>query len=468
MNITFCGAAETVTGSSFLIESGGKKILIDCGMFQGIETVNRNMEEFIFNPEEIDCVLLTHAHMDHSGMLPKLVRKGFNGKIYMTGPTSALVEILLMDSAKIQEQESSEFYLYNTSDAIKTLSMIESKEYEDEFQIQKDVKAMFFKAGHILGAASIYLEIDGKKMIFSGDLGRKNQTLVKQYSIPEKLKNREIDTIVMESLYGGEAHSSREKCIKDLIEYISIATQSDGNVIIPSFAVHRSQEILQILKNAFQYNHIKRNVQIYLDSPLASKATDIYTQHKEYLGDDFLYYKNVFSNSKSGTGITLSLNVNGDNNPFYFDNLQLVRSHKHSLRLMRKKRGVIIAGSGMADGGRVLHHLAAALPKNNNIIAFVGYQADGTLGREIVDGASTVFINNQKIKVRAKIKYLRGFSGHGDNSDLLDWFGNFKLSQDYKVFLVHAELDRSKAFKDQLLEIGVDAIIPKWKESSII
>lgn len=450
MKITFLGATRTVTGSCYLVENDTVKFLVDCGLFQGEDVYERNYEKFDFDPKGIDFVVLTHAHMDHSGLLPKLVKEGFKGKIYTTIPTTQLSEILLLDAAKIQEgnqrrgkgAESGKM-LYSTPDSLKTISLLSSQTFDDVVQPADGVKFKFISAGHILGAACVLLEIEDKKIVFSGDLGRIDEAIIPSFKQTSKEFN--ADYVVMESLYGGVTHQTRLDAENELIEIINHTIQRGGNVVIPSFAVHKTQELLVILKKAFENNEIDRGIQVVLDSPLASKATKIYAQNSLYFDD--VKYKNTESNF------------------FGFPNLKITTSHKESLKLSGKQKTIYIAGSGMVEGGRVIRHLIHHLGDQKHSVIFVGYQAEGTKGREILEGAGEVKLDKKHIRVQASIERIEGFSSHADHNDLLIWLENFKTERLKKVFLTHADIERSYALEDDLKKLDYSPYIPNWKEA---
>lgn len=457
VKISFLGAAETVTGSCYLLENGQHKILIDCGMFQGIDVYHRNFENFAFDPKDIDFVVLTHAHMDHSGLLPKLVRHGFSGKIFLTPPSAQLAEILLLDAAKIQEinyhQGNSEDggagqtdIIYTTFDSLNTIAAFTSIDFDNEVEVTKDVKIRFFKAGHILGAASVIIEISGQRVVFSGDLGRKNESIIESfYPFPEDLG--ELDYVVMESLYGGVIHQDRKEAADELVELVRETIDNGGNVVVPSFAVHKTQELLELFKIAFENNRLNSDIKIVLDSPLAIRATSIYENNTTY-------YKPVKSEMTESTLKNL----------LRFPNLKIMRTHKQSLKSAIKDRSVFIAGSGMAEGGRVIRHLINNLPGANNTVVFVGYQAEGTKGRELLEKPPTILLDGKMVKVKAQIRRIEGFSSHGDNSDLLLWLENLNAKRLKKVFLTHADVERSEAFAKQISTKNYNPYLPKWKE----
>lgn len=482
MKVTFLGAAGTVTGSSYLVELSSKKFIVDCGMFQGLDVESRNSEEFIFDPSVIDFVILTHAHMDHAGLLPKLVKHGFRGEIYMTPPTAALTEILLLDSAKIQENQAkgerkyseamprkAKVGLYDTADSLNTISMFHSVPFEEKVN-KGEIEFMLFNVGHILGAATVAIKAEGKLIVFSGDIGRRDQSVIKppNYMISENsFISQKIDYVFMESLYGGQHHPDRTASKDQLMSIINETLGRNGNVIIPTFAVHRTQEMLQILKYAYNNRLISDNVQTFLDSPLAIKATRIYTANNSYFSRST---GGVLSNKNDSLKLkeeATSPHIAMDDDittSFNFDNLQYINHHKQSLRLKKKGSKIVLAGSGMADGGRVLNHLVSDLGSRSSSIIFVGFQAEGTLGRTLTEGHKKVVINKKQITVNAQVELLRGFSAHGDENDLLMWLKQFELSSDHKIFLMHSEPDRAEAFSRALFKGAYNSIIPKWKE----
>lgn len=456
MKISFLGAAETVTGSCYLLETSKHKVLIDCGLFQGQDVYQRNFEDFVFNPGEIDFVLLTHAHMDHSGLLPKLLKHGFTGKIFLTPPTAQLSEILLLDAAKIQEinfnrgdmgasNSAPMDIIYTTFDSLNTIASFVSVNFDELTTLADGLSVTFLKAGHILGAGSLLVETEGKKIMFSGDLGRKDEAIIEPFFFAKKALN--VDYIVMESLYGGVTHQRRDDATKELLGIVNKTIEKGGNVVIPSFAVHKTQELLEIFKYAFEKNILDSEIKVVLDSPLALRATGIYENNTTY----FDPVKYDMTNSML-------------RNLFKFDNLKITRTHKQSLKFGIKNKTVFIAGSGMAEGGRVIRHLINHLPHKDNLVIFVGYQAEGTKGREILEGASEVFLDGKLVKIKAQIERIEGFSSHADNQDLLLWLKNFEQKNIKKVFLTHADPERSEAFSLETKGKGYDPYIPKWKE----
>jgi len=450
IELDFYGAASTVTGSNYLVKTKNATFIVDCGMFQGEEVESYNLEDFDYDPKEVDFVLLTHAHIDHSGMLPKLYKHGFRGPIYATNQTIQITELLLLDSAKIQENnyQRGQFYgkytnivaiVYDTADAEDTIDLFRAVNFNEEIEPAEGIKVKFIKAGHVLGAASIEVDImdegEEKKVLFSGDIGRTKEAFIDTFDTEYDV---DPDYILVESLYGGVEHPSRDESVDKLLDIINATLKRGGNVFIPSFSVQRTQDLLYFIRIAKEEGILDKNIPVYLDSPLAQKVTNIYTQALQT--DEF--------------------------NPFHSDNLTFVRRHKDSMKLTNKTGQIILAGSGMADGGRILNHLATGLKKQKNAVAFVGFQAEGTIGRLLVEGAESVIIDKTKIPVNADIHYLRGFSAHGDTSDYIDWIERFKSAKLKKVFLIHADEERAKAMKDSLKTIDItNTHIPKLKES---
>ncbi|MCA9387011.1 MBL fold metallo-hydrolase [Candidatus Dojkabacteria bacterium] len=449
IQIGFHGAAKTVTGSNYFIKTDNGNFVVDCGMFQGPDVEGRNLEPYAYNPAEADFALLTHAHIDHSGMLPKLYKGGFRGRIYATNHTIQISNLLLMDSAKIQENnfKLGEPYgkytnqvalVYNTYDAEETTHLFESVHFEDEFEPLPGIKVKFIRAGHILGAASIEVTIkdgDGwKKIMFSGDIGRLQSPLIETFDTEYK---SDPDYVLIESLYGSEVHPNRNDNVEDMIKVINETIEKGGNVFIPTFSVQRTQEVLHDLKTAQEEGKLDKDQPVWLDSPLAQKVSYIY----------------------------LTALTGKDEALFTFDSLRFVKKAKQSYGLTKQKGQIILAGSGMADGGRIMHHLQTGLDNPKNTIIFVGYQADGTLGRELKDGAKEVMVEKTKVNVKARIVAYEGFSAHGDSEDYKAWIQRFNTDKLKNTFLIHAEEDRAEAFDKELDKIGITkSHIPDWKE----
>lgn len=443
MRVHFLGATGEVTGSNFLVETESCKFIIDCGLFQGPAPILAlNAEDFTYDPSELDFAILTHAHIDHSGRLPLLVKKGFHNRIYCTRPTSDLADILLKDSGKINEAEAAwenkkreraglELIepLFTMEDSIVALQYFNPVPYDEEIEPAPGIKFIYREAGHLLGSASVEMFItendETKHLIFSGDLGTgKNQLL------PNPAVLKKADYVFMESTYGGRHHKNMEERGANVALAIIEAIKRGGSVIIPAFAVGRTQEILFELKN-FMKTHDEGaqilGVPFYIDSPLAIDATAIFKKNYEYFKTPI---KEAFAAGR---------------NPIEFKNLHIVKDMEKSVQLNKDgKPKVIISASGMCDAGRIRHHLKHNLWKDTTAIIFIGYQGEGTLGRKILDGEETVEILDETIKVASRILRIEGFSGHADETQLLNWLSSMKGVK--KVFLNHGE------------ELAVDAL----------
>ncbi|MDD7764555.1 MAG: MBL fold metallo-hydrolase [Peptoniphilaceae bacterium] len=457
MKVKFLGASGTVTGSCYLIETVNEKFLIDCGMFQGSkDEENLNYEPFDFNVFELDFCILTHAHIDHCGRIPKLVKDGFNGKIYCTNATKDLCEIMLLDSAKIQESDvewenkrrqrsglTAIEPLYSTQMAELSMTKFEGVFYHKLKKINENITIRFLDAGHILGSAivEVWIKENGKyaKVVFSGDLGMKNKPIIRD---PEYVTD--ADYVFMESTYGNVVHEEYVSSIKVLVNIIEKTVERGGTVIIPSFSIGRTQEIIYEL-NDYYDNKLKTKIKfpIYIDSPLAVKASEVFMNNSDVF-DEF----------------AIDLITKGDN-IFEFENLKYVKTVEQSQRLNKDNTPkVIISASGMCTGGRVRHHLKHNLWNPKNSVIFVGYQAKGTLGNMLQEGIDKVKLVGEDIAVNAEIYSLRGFSGHADEIMLLDWISKFN-SNLKKVFLVHGEADARDALKTVLIgKFGLDVFLP--------
>ncbi len=459
MKITFLGAAENVTGSRFLVESGKSRILLDCGLYQEREFRARNWEAFPVEPSGIDHVLLTHAHLDHCGYLPKLVQKGFKGKIFCTPPTTGIVQISLMDSAKIQEEDAKfkrkrhrrerrkgaypEVPLYTIDDAKNVFSHFENVPYQKEIQISSDIKATFYDAGHILGAAMIELKIaeDGKekRCIFSGDIGRWNRPILCDPTVFAK-----ADYVFMESTYGNRLHEEKEVPIEKLQRVIVETKEAGGNVVIPTFAVERAQELLFYISKLLREDKIPHLI-VFVNSPMAINVTEVFKEYSDYFDKE-----------------AKALMGRGDS-PFDFSLLKTTRSIAESKAINYiKGTSIIMAGSGMCTGGRVKHHLVHNITRPESTILFVGYQAKGTLGREILERPERVRILGQMYPVRARIEKINGISAHADRDELLRWASGFKKRPE-KIFVVHGEKEVAAEFASTLRKsLKSEVIVPKY------
>jgi len=459
MKIKFLGATTSVTGSCHLITTQGHKFLLDCGMFQGSDEMDRlNYEEFDFNPEEIEFVLLSHAHIDHSGRLPLLVKRGFKGRIYCTDATADLLNIMLRDSAFIQEREVEWKNrknqragrplvepLYTMADTEAALSLVTPVLYDQLIELNGNIKVVFNDAGHILGSAIIEVfitEEDGvSKLVYSGDLGSRNRPILRDPKIIKK-----ADYVIMESTYGNRIHERNSDSIEKLVDIVLKTIRRGGNVIIPSFAVGRTQELIYQF-NRFYEEHSEiqrelRDVMVYIDSPMATSATEVFRRNAQVFDEETKEYI-----------------LRGDH-PLDFRNLRFTRTVEESVALNTDPQPkIIISSSGMCEAGRIKHHLKHNLWNPRSSIVFVGYQAVGTLGRSIVDGAEAVTIFGEKIHVEAEIYNLEGFSGHADRDGLLEWISGFR-NKPAKVFLVHGEEEAKEAFAKTVKEaLGFDCTV---------
>jgi metallo-beta-lactamase family protein len=442
MKIRFLGGARTVTGSCYYLTRGDLKLLVECGMYQGPDADEVNRRKFIFDPAAIDCLFLTHSHLDHVGLVPRLVREGFRGSIITTSGTADIAELILYDSAHIQESDT-EWYnrralrsgralrepLYTTRDVDRVLPLMVRKTYGKIEQLCEGVRFRFVDAGHILGSSTLELWYeDGgrqKKIVFSGDIGKKDSPIVNDPAFVE-----EADYLTVESTYGNRNHKSMEASVDELISVIKGTFRRGGNVIIPSFALGRTQDLLFILNKLVREGRLFR-INVYIDSPLAEGITRVYAAHPEYFDEEA---RELFT-IESQAAIKI----------------RFTKTAEESMALNRiKKEAVIIAGSGMCDGGRVRHHLKHNLWRPESSIVFVGFQAEGTLGRQIVDGAGTVEVLGENIVVRAGVHTLGGFSAHADQSELLHWVSMFKSTPE--IFVVHGEEKASTEFKAAIEE----------------
>ncbi|MCL5268843.1 MAG: MBL fold metallo-hydrolase [Bacteroidetes bacterium] len=459
MRLQFIGAAQTVTGSMHLLEVNGKKVLLECGFYHGkrSETIRINRNFDFFRPEEIDTVVLSHAHIDHSGNLPNLVKKGFSGTIYATPATRDLAGIMLTDSAKIQEQDAQFLNkklqrrgepliepLYDTEDALSVMPLFISVSYHRETTIADGVKLSFLDAGHILGSAIVQLRIqdDGKEktLLFTGDLGRRGLPILKD---PEAVE--EADLLITESTYGGRLHDPIEGMQGKLREVILRTVSRGGKVIIPAFSVERTQEITYTLHRLFNSNILPR-IPVFVDSPLSVNATEVFRLHPECFNADV--YKMVL----------------GHDDPFGFEYIRYIQSVEESKRLNDIHEPVIIiSASGMCESGRILHHLANNADNPKNTILIVGYQAPDTLGRRILDRQPTVKIFGEDYPLRAEVVEMHSFSAHADHNDLVAFANNFDKKKLRNIFLVHGEKEEQSALSQSLNQIGFKNVVAPRK-----
>ncbi len=424
MKLTFCGGAKSVTGSSYLVESGDTRVLVDCGLHQGSYVCELdNYEKFSYEPSSIDALFVTHAHIDHIGRIPKLYKEGFRGKIFSTPPTREFAEELLLDSMDLLKREAKRCKkepIYTAKDVEGIMGLWKTEGYHRRILI-KDIGAELYDAGHILGSASVLLEAEGKRIIFSGDLGNSPASLIKEF---EKIED--ADYAVMESTYGGRIHqdiSERRSLLEDVIED---TLKKKGVLMIPAFAMERTQELLYELNELVENGRIPR-VPVFLDSPLAIKLTAIY---KKYERDSNYFNQESINLIKKGDAI------------FKFPGLQMVPKTEDSRRIRETPNPkIIIAGSGMSQGGRIVYHEKEYLPDDKSTILFVGYQARNSLGRRILDGEKEVNIMDEMVPVKARVRDIDGYSAHADQNLLLRWLK--PMSNTLKgVYLVHGEEDQ--------------------------
>ena len=464
MKVKFLGAARTVTGSCYILESSRHRFAVDCGMHQGnAEIEERNWDTEEYDPSRLDFFLITHAHLDHAGLLPRMVQKGFRGKIYTTLPTRDLLEIMLLDSAHIQEMETQwrnkkrarhgEKYLqplYTQRDVFATLPYFEARAYETRFSPVPGVTVNFRDAGHILGAAIIELLIEENgvqsKLVFSGDIGRPAQLLVEDAS-----RVKTADFLFLESTYGERDHKDEQTSLEELAEAIQYSYQKREKVIIPAFAVERTQEIIYSLHLLSREGKLPKDMPVYLDSPLAIRATEIFRQHREYFDEE-----------------TQKLLQKGED-PLSLPQLVFSETTQESMALNSLKGpAVIISASGMADAGRVRHHLRHNLWREGVSVVFVGFQAQGTPGRRLVEGATKIRLLGDEIAVKARIFTINGFSGHAGQRQILDWLGHFQNPQ-MQVFLIHGEYSAQQILAGLIQKrFGLDVCIPEYLEETIL
>ncbi len=442
MRLRFLGGVRAVTGSCFYLEKDGKKILIDCGMYQGQDSDEINRRKFEFTPSEVDYVFLTHSHLDHIGLVPRLVKEGFRGKIITTSAAADIAEYMLYDAALILASDA-EWYnmkalrsgkklveaLYVSRDVDRVLPLLERRSYDRIDTLCEGIKYRFINAGHILGSSTLELwyenSLRDKKIVFSGDIGKKDNPIVNDPAFVE-----EADYLVVESTYGNRNHKSMKDSIDELVSVIKSTFTRGGNVIIPAFALGRTQDVLFILNQLIKEDRLFR-INVYIDSPLAEKISRIYAAHPEYFDEDA---KKMF-NIESRDAIRI----------------HFTRRVEDSMALNKIKReAIIIASSGMCEGGRIRHHLKHNLWRDECSIVFVGFQAQGTLGRQIVDGAKIVEVLGEEIAVRAGLHTLGGFSAHADRDELLEWISRFKNSPE--IFIVHGEEKVSLKFQSLINE----------------
>ena len=436
MKLTFLGAARNVTGSRYLLETSNARILIDCGLFQEREFRYRNWEPFSIPPSSINAMLLTHAHLDHSGLIPKVCREGFRSNIYCTRATTDIVKIMLLDSAKLQEEDAElkrrrharegrrgpypEIPLYTIEDAEASFACFShTVRYSEPVMISDGIEASFHDAGHVLGSSMIQIRVSqGAKertLLFSGDVGRWHLPMLRDPSLFTR-----ADYVIVESTYGDRLHGDQAEIADNLAEIINSTYQAGGNIVIPSFALERAQEVLYYLNQLLISNRIP-HLPVFLDSPMAISVTEVFKAHPEAYDQD------------------MTRLLESNRSPFEFPGLRMTKTVEDSKSINRfRGTAIIIAGSGMCTGGRIKHHLVQNISRPESTILFVGYQARGTLGRQIVDGNKSVRILGQYHPVWARVAQMSGFSAHADRDELMKWLSAFKKPPK-QLFVTHGE-----------------------------
>ena len=457
MRLSFHGADRDVTGSCHLVECAGRRVLIDCGLYQGSrELAEENAGDFGFDAASVDFVLLTHAHLDHCGRLPLLTKRGFRGEIIATGATRELARLVMLDAAHLQDEARSNSHrprhgaddkpaepLFTVADTLKCLeSFKRSVRYGEPIDFARGIRATFVDAGHILGSASILLELTEAdrtlRLLLSGDLGNGTDPLLLMPAPPPR-----ADVVVIETTYGDRPHKPMDASIDELYSAISDTFERGGNVIIPTFALERAQELLFLLNQGIEKSRLMPSMQVFLDSPMAISATEIFARHLEYLQPEAV---RLFRERRD---------------PFALPGLRFTCERVESVALNNVRGGaVIMAGSGMATGGRVRHHLKHNISREECSVIFVGFAAKGTLARQIIDGQNPVHILGDDIPVRARIHTINGFSAHADQAELLKWHGHTGAA---RTFLTHGEEGAMQAFASRLGKTQVR--MPRLNES---
>ena len=465
MKLHFLGAVRQVTGSRYCLEAAGLRLLIDYGMFQERSFLERNWEPCPLPPEQVDFLLLTHSHLDHAGLIPKLVREGFQHPILATPASAEVAKILLLDSGRIHEEDARykkkrheregrrgphpEIPLYTAEEATAVFPLLQETPYNERVHLNEHAWVRFHDAGHILGSAMIEIGLreNGRerRVVFSGDIGQWDKPIVRDPSLFEQ-----ADYLVMESTYGDRDHEDHGEVTDRLEAIINDTVERGGNVVIPTFAIERAQELMYYLSRLVREDRIP-HLLIFLDSPMAVNVTDVFRQHPECMDEEA---QALFQSGQS---------------PFAFPGMQLVRSVDESKAINRIKGScIIMAGSGMCTGGRIKHHLVNNIERPESTIMFVGYQAIGTLGRRIVDGEEEVRILGETRQVKAKVVQIHGMSAHADKEELLRWLSALK-NHPKKIFVVHGEAESAKSFGRYLQEkTGWDVIVPEFKDEVVL
>ena len=465
IKLGFFGAARNVTGSRYLLEANNVKLLVDCGLYQERELRGRNWDRFPVPAHTVDAVLLTHAHIDHCGLLPKLVHEGLRARIYCTDATSEIAQIILLDSAKLQQEDAEfkrkrhqregrkgtfpEIPLYTVDEAQACFPLFSPMRYGEHVQIGAGVEATFHDAGHVLGSSMIKVTVsqegEHRTILFSGDVGRRDKPILQDPST-----FGEIDYVVVESTYGDRVHQDSPDISDSLAEIVNSTWKARGNIVVPSFALQRSQEILYHMNELLIGDRIP-HLMVFLDSPMAINITEVFKRHSELFDKE------------------MSKLVRGNKSPFDFPGLKMIQTVDESKAINHISGTVmVIAGSGMCTGGRVKHHLVTNISRRESTILFVGYQAIGTLGRQIVDGARKVRILGQHYPVRARIAQIHGFSSHADRNELFRWLSGLKRAPK-RVFVVHGESEAAKHFGEFLWEkTGWEISVPEYGAEALL
>jgi metallo-beta-lactamase family protein len=444
MKLSFFGASRNVTGSCYLVENSDVRVLVDCGLYQERKYQDRNWHPFPFSPDTIDAVFLTHAHLDHCGLLPKLVRDGFRGKIYCTQATAEIAQIILLDSAHLQEEDAAykakrhqhegrrgpypELPLYTVKDAEAVAPCFTAVEYDSCVKVGNGIEGCYYEAGHVLGSATVAINTNGdiekQRILFSGDIGEPDRPIINDPAIFD-----EADYIVIESTYGDRTHAEHTSTDiqSQLRDCINEAVRAGGNIIVPSFALERSQEILYHLNELFLRDEIPP-ITVFLDSPMAIRITEVFKRHAELFDAE------------------MTRRLRQGNSPFDFSNLKMVQTTQESKAINLIKGSVIIvAGSGMVTGGRIKHHLVNNLVRPESTVLFVGYQAEGTPGRKLLGGAKQIRLLGRTHRVRARVVKVDGFSAHADREGLLAWLSDIRIPP-RRVFVTHGERKAATSF----------------------
>jgi len=465
VKLKFMGAVQNVTGSRYLLESNGLRILVDCGLYQEREFRARNWDPFCVPANTIDALLLTHAHIDHCGLLPKLVREGFRGRVYCTPATTDIAEIMLYDAAKLQEEDAAykmkrhqregrqgphpEVPLYRTEDVTTALPLFSPIPYGEAVVLGQGIEARFYDAGHVLGSSMITVTVsdsgEERTILFSGDVGRRNAPILKDPTTFSK-----ADYVLVESTYGDRLHESVSVVDDHLAEVVNSTLEKGGNIVVPSFALERAQEVLYHLNKLLIDGRVPR-IPVFVDSPMAARVTEVFERHPDLYDQE------------------MSRLVRMNRSPFDLPGLKMIHTTDESRAINRVKgTAMIIAGSGMCTGGRIKHHLVANISRPQSTIMFVGYQAEGTLGRHIVEGAADVRILGQQYPVRARVEQMQGFSAHADREELLEWLLHLE-SPPRRAFVSHGEPESCHSFADLLRKrADWEIAVPAYQDEVIL